>query len=75
MDIYRPSKGRRVPLPGSSQAWPASGLPVDLSNPYVARLVRDGDLEKVPEASGSGASTVVETSGQRRARKPAGDDA
>lgn len=64
MDIYRPAQGRRVPLPGSNQAWPASGLPADLSNPYVARLVRDGDLEKIPA-----------TAGQRKARKPAGDDA
>ena len=46
-DLYRPTKGRRVPLPGSNATWPESGIPIDLSNPYVARLVRDGDLEKV----------------------------
>lgn len=63
MDLYRPAKGRRVPLPGSNQDWPATGLPADLANPYVARLVRDGDLE------------VVETSGQKKGRNPAGDEA
>lgn len=61
MDHYRPAGGRRVPLPGSNQDWPAEGLPADLSNPYVARLIRDGDLVKV--------------SGQKKARKPAGDAA
>lgn len=71
MDLYRPAKGRRVPLPGSNQDWPAEGLPADLANPYVARLVRDGDLVKVSDDSGVDA----ETSGHKKARKPAGDEA
>lgn len=61
-DLYRPSEGRTVKLPSSNQDWPDSGLPADLSNPYVARLVRDGDLEKIKP-------------GRRAAKNPAGDDA
>lgn len=61
-DLYRPADGRRVALPGGNEAWPISGLPADFSNPYVARLVRDGDLVKVPNAP-------------RKGKKPAGDDA
>jgi len=45
--LYRPADGRTVRLPGGTQDWPASGLPADLSNPYVARLVRDGDIVPV----------------------------
>lgn len=63
-DIYRPADGRRVPLPGGDgkQLWPDSGLPVDFSNPFAARMVRDGDLVKV-EAE------------KRSTKKTAGDSA
>ncbi|MFD1328292.1 hypothetical protein [Mycoplana ramosa] len=47
--LYRPAPGRRVAVPFSNSDWPADGLPVDFSNPYQARLVKDGDLELVPD--------------------------
>lgn len=68
--LYRPADGRRVRLPGGSQDWPASGLPADLSNPYVARLVRDKDL--VPVKGGVQINTPAV---RNPAKKHAGDGA
>lgn len=47
--LYRPAPGRRVALPLGNTDWPQDGLPVDLSNPYQARLVKDGDLVPVTD--------------------------
>ena len=45
---YAPAPGKRVVLPSGGD-WPVDGLPVDFSNPYQSRLVRDGDLMPVTE--------------------------
>jgi hypothetical protein len=48
-DLYRPVKGRRIPMPNNAPDWPADGRPVNFASPYESRLVRDGDLVKVEE--------------------------
>lgn len=48
-DIYRPVKGQRIPMPGNQPDWPQDGRPINHSNPYEARLLAEGALEKVPE--------------------------
>jgi hypothetical protein len=46
MSIFRPAKGRRVLHPGGEPLSDA-GEPVPMTS-YWRRLLRDGDIERVP---------------------------
>lgn len=43
-DIYIPSRGQRIPMPGNQPDWPLEGQPIDPLDRYQRRLVRDKDL-------------------------------
>ncbi|QRM55145.1 hypothetical protein [Sinorhizobium sp. BG8] len=59
-NLYRPAPGRRVPMSPGNSDWPSDGLPVDFSNPYQARLVKDGDLVPVTDDAAAAAEATAE---------------
>lgn len=62
-DIYVPSHGQRIVMPGIQPDWPLEGRAVNRADPYQRRLVMDGDLVLKPVAGAGGKSKS----------KPAGD--
>jgi hypothetical protein len=47
---YVPARGQRVVMPGNQMDWPQDGQPVDITDIYQVRMVRDGDLILKPDA-------------------------
>jgi hypothetical protein len=47
--IYVPSSGQRIVMPGNKPDWPQDGQAVEILNPYQRRLVIDGDLVLKPD--------------------------
>jgi hypothetical protein len=47
-NLFVPSAGQRIPMPGNVPDWPLEGQPVNLIDLYQQRLVRDGDLVPKP---------------------------
>lgn len=45
--LYRPLRGRSVPMPGGQHDWPEEGRAIDPNSAYETRLVLDGDLVPV----------------------------
>lgn len=70
--LYKPAKGKRIPMPGNQGDWPDEGRAINPLSGWENRLVADGDLVPVRMASAKPDKPAIIIPPEEPAGEPAG---